>query len=96
MARVERERDHDVGDRRLVHLCAVHGLARWRDRQLLGRIDGRLIWPPRGARGFGYDPMFIPLGGMQTYGEMSGQMKADGSHRARAMAQLSAACLPRR
>ena len=35
-----------------------------------GEVDGRLVWPPRGERGFGYDPIFVPDGRSQTFGEM--------------------------
>lgn len=58
-----------------------------------GRVDGHLASPPRGTLGFGYDPMFVPLGGTQTYGEMKPEEKHATSHRARAMAQLIKACL---
>jgi XTP/dITP diphosphohydrolase len=66
-----------------------------------GRVFGRLIWPPRGGRGFGYDPMFLPDGHSRTFGEMTSEQKhgipADGSpglsHRARAFQALAAACL---
>jgi XTP/dITP diphosphohydrolase len=58
---------------------------------LEGRIDGHLIFPPRGTRGFGYDPIFIPEGGAQTFGEMDPADKDAISHRARAFAQLKAA-----
>jgi XTP/dITP diphosphohydrolase len=51
-----------------------------------GRIDGRLVWPPRGSRGFGYDPMFIADGETETYGEMDPLKKHATSHRARAFA----------
>ena len=60
----------------------------------LGRVEGRVVWPPRGALGFGYDPMFAPAGSGQTYGEIAPEVKHATSHRARAMAQLAAACLP--
>ena len=53
-----------------------------------GRVEGTATWPPRGTLGFGYDPMFTPLGGTQTYGEMDPTQKHATSHRARAMAQL--------
>jgi XTP/dITP diphosphohydrolase len=56
-----------------------------------GRIDGALTFPPRGDKGFGYDPIFIPQGGAQTFGEMSPAAKDAISHRARAFAQLKAA-----
>jgi XTP/dITP diphosphohydrolase len=65
------------------------------------RIDGTLIWPPRGTAGFGYDPMFLPEGHERTFGEMSADEKhglpKDGSralsHRARAFQALARACL---
>lgn len=59
----------------------------------VGRVDGTAIWPPRGERGFGYDPMFLPGGATRTFGEMDPEAKHAQSHRARAFAQLVAACL---
>ncbi|MEO6256101.1 MAG: RdgB/HAM1 family non-canonical purine NTP pyrophosphatase [Sphingomicrobium sp.] len=56
-----------------------------------GRIDGKLVWPPRGERGFGYDAMFVPLGSEQTFGEMEPGQKHRISHRAMAFAKLVAA-----
>jgi XTP/dITP diphosphohydrolase len=56
-----------------------------------GAVDGVLTWPPRGARGFGYDPMFIPHGYAQTFGEMDPDEKHRLSHRARAFEKLVAA-----
>ncbi|MGE5566910.1 MAG: non-canonical purine NTP pyrophosphatase, partial [Parcubacteria group bacterium] len=56
-----------------------------------GRIDGTLTFPPRGERGFGYDPIFIPEGGRLTFGEMDPAEKGAISHRARAFAKLKAA-----
>ena len=56
-----------------------------------GRIDGTLTFPPRGDRGFGYDPIFIPQGGKLTFGEMDPAEKDAISHRARAFAKLKAA-----
>jgi XTP/dITP diphosphohydrolase len=58
-----------------------------------GKIYGHLVFPPRGAQGFGYDPMFLPEGEEATFGEMEPQRKHDISHRARAFAQFKAACL---
>jgi XTP/dITP diphosphohydrolase len=65
-----------------------------------GRVDGTLIWPPRGPHGFGYDPMFLPDGYARTFGEMSGEEKqalpprgCGLSHRARAFLKLAQACL---
>ena len=57
-----------------------------------GRVDGALVFPPRGARGFGYDPIFVPDGHDETFGEMDPAEKRAISHRARAMRKLLAAC----
>ena len=53
-----------------------------------GRVDGTLVWPPRGDRGFGYDPMFVPAGHEQTFGEMDPAEKHKISHRADAFRKL--------
>jgi len=65
-----------------------------------GRVDGVVAWPPRGDKGFGYDPLFLPDGFKRTFGEMSAEEKhglppqGQGlSHRARAFLKLAAACL---
>jgi XTP/dITP diphosphohydrolase len=58
----------------------------------IGRVDGTVTWPPRGERGFGYDPIFVPHGELMTFGEMAVE-KHSVSHRARAFAYLAAACL---
>tara|TARA_B100000676_G_C17977853_1_gene787189 strand:+ start:503 stop:1105 length:603 start_codon:yes stop_codon:yes gene_type:complete len=57
-----------------------------------GTVDGTLVWPPRGDRGFGYDPMFLPKGHDETFGEMDQAHKHAISHRAAAFRQLVAAC----
>lgn len=57
-----------------------------------GRVSGALVWPPRGTRGFGYDPMFRPDGLALTFGEMDPDAKHAISHRARAFAKLTEAC----
>jgi XTP/dITP diphosphohydrolase len=53
-----------------------------------GRVDGTLVWPPRGERGFGYDPMFVPLGFDETFGELDPELKHRISHRADAFRKL--------
>jgi XTP/dITP diphosphohydrolase len=65
-----------------------------------GRVDGTIVWPPRGDRGFGYDPVFLPDGHARTFGEMPSEEKhglpPNGkglSHRARAFLKLAEACL---
>lgn len=58
-----------------------------------GRVEGTLVWPIRGERGFGFDPMFQPLGFEITFGEMDPDKKERMSHRARAFAKLAAALL---
>jgi XTP/dITP diphosphohydrolase len=60
-----------------------------------GRVAGVLVWPPRGRKGFGYDPVFQPAGQAMTFGEMEPQAKHAISHRAMAFARLVAA-LPAR
>lgn len=56
-----------------------------------GRVDGTLVFPGRGTRGFGYDPIFMPEGETLTFGEMDPAAKDAMSHRARAFAKLKAA-----
>lgn len=56
-----------------------------------GRVDGALVWPPRGAHGFGYDPVFVANGLAQTFGEIDPELKHAMSHRADAFAKLVAA-----
>ncbi|MBV9996817.1 MAG: non-canonical purine NTP pyrophosphatase [Caulobacteraceae bacterium] len=58
---------------------------------VVGRVDGRVSFPPRGDRGFGYDPIFVPAGARFTFGELEPAEKEAISHRARAFAQLKAA-----
>lgn len=53
-----------------------------------GRVEGTLVWPPRGDRGFGYDPVFVPLGYNQTFGEMDPDLKHKIGHRADAFDKL--------
>jgi XTP/dITP diphosphohydrolase len=58
-----------------------------------GVVEGRLVWPPRGTLGFGYDPMFVAEGQTLTFGELDPAAKHAISHRADAFRQLAAACL---
>ena len=58
-----------------------------------GKVYGHLVWPPRGARGFGYDPMFVPEGHALTFGEIEPDAKHAISHRARAFQHFASACL---
>lgn len=110
MARIEAElarRGATSPQRRRAHFVSALVVA-WPDGQEVvfeGRVHGTLVWPPRGERGFGYDPMFQPDGFEQTFGEMSSDEKhgidwnaADPrplSHRARAFLQLARGCLGR-
>jgi XTP/dITP diphosphohydrolase len=59
-----------------------------RHHEFEGRVSGRLVWPPRGHKGFGYDPMFQPDGHEITFGEMDPDQKHAMSHRARAFRRL--------
>ena len=87
MARVHRE----LGNRdRSARFVAVLALA-WpggNTELFRGEVEGSLTWPPRGNRGFGYDPMFIPRGATLTFGEIDPAEKHRISHRARAFAKL--------
>ena len=57
-----------------------------------GTAEGRLVWPMRGALGFGFDPMFLPEGEEETFGEMEPAKKHRTSHRAQAFAKLIEGC----
>ena len=90
MARVERALS-GKGDRSAHFVCAL--CLAWPDghhETFEGRVDGLLVCPPRGRRGFGYDPMFEPEGHSLTFGEMEPARKHAISHRARAFAKLLA------
>ena len=85
----------DFEDRTAWFSCAL--VLAWPDGHLEGfegRAMGQWIWPPRGERGFGYDPMFLPDRREETFGEMDPAEKHRISHRAAAFRLLSAACLP--
>jgi XTP/dITP diphosphohydrolase len=94
-------REKKTTDRRAHFVSAL--CVAWPDGHLEefeGRVDGTLVWPPRGTAGFGYDPMFLPEGHTRTFGEMSADEKhglppkGKGlSHRARAFIELANACL---
>lgn len=93
MARVQRELG---GKQRGASFVAVLALA-WPDGETAlfrGEVAGSLVWPPRGERGFGYDPIFLPEGGALTFGEMEPVEKHKISHRARAFAKLVEAVFP--
>jgi XTP/dITP diphosphohydrolase len=106
MARVERElKARSAPAPRRASFVSVLALA-WPDGGLEtfeGRVEGTLVFPPRGTAGFGYDPIFRPDGHDRTFGEMSAEEKhgipADGSlalsHRARAFQKLARARLDR-
>jgi XTP/dITP diphosphohydrolase len=89
-------------EQRRAHFVAALCLA-WPDghvEEFKGRVDGVAVWPPRGDKGFGYDPLFLPDGFDRTFGEMSAEEKhglppqGQGlSHRARAFIKLAEACL---
>ncbi|MCU0838507.1 MAG: RdgB/HAM1 family non-canonical purine NTP pyrophosphatase [Rhodospirillales bacterium] len=81
-------------DRRAHFTCAL-ALA-WPDGHaevFEGHVFGHLVWPPRGSRGFGYDPIFVADGDTMTFGEIDPERKHAISHRAAAFRQLLAACL---
>lgn len=95
MDRVERElQEKGAKDRSARFVCCL-ALA-WPDGHVetfLGRVDGRLTWPPRGTMGFGFDPVFVPEGYSETFAELDPGTKHAISHRADAFRQLVAGCL---
>jgi XTP/dITP diphosphohydrolase len=105
MTRIERllqERGATTPDKRKAHFVSALCVA-WPDDHLdevEARVDGTLVWPPRGTAGFGYDPMFLPDGHSRTFGEME-SIEKHGlpplglglSHRARAFVKLAEICL---
>jgi len=95
MQKVERElADIGTEDRSAKFVCALAVV--WPDGHAEvweGYVHGTLVWPPRGDRGFGYDPMFVAEGETVTFGEMEPAKKHAMSHRADAVAQLKAAIL---
>ena len=80
-------------DRSAYFICAL--CLAWPDGHeeiFEGRVDGTLVWPGRGDRGFGYDPIFVPDGFDITFGELDPDAKHGMSHRADAFNQLVDAC----
>lgn len=78
-------------DRRASFVCVL-SLA-WPDghvESFEGIVRGQLVWPPRGEKGFGYDPIFVPEGETETFGEMPAERKLPLTHRALAFAKLKA------
>ncbi len=82
----------DAADRRAAFVCAL-AVARPDGAEAVfeGTVSGHLTWPPRGDRGFGYDPIFVPDGHAPTFGEMAPDAKHAMSHRANAFAKLLSA-----
>ena len=107
MAQIERlirERGATTPDKRAAHFVSALCVA-WPDdhlEEVEARVNGTLVWPPRGTAGFGYDPMFMPDGFDRTFGEMT-SIEKHGlpplglglSHRARAFVKLAEICLDR-
>jgi XTP/dITP diphosphohydrolase len=107
MTRIERllqERGAREVAQRGAHFVSALCVA-WPDghvEEVEARVDGTLVWPPRGTAGFGYDPVFLPNGHARTFGEMTAEEKhglpphgMGLSHRARAFVKLAERCLVR-
>jgi XTP/dITP diphosphohydrolase len=90
MERVNRELEASGSNDRTAKFVCVLAYARPNAETIAtrGAIVGTLTWPPRGTRGFGYDPIFVPQGYDQTFGEMEPSLKDSISHRARAFEKL--------
>ena len=105
MAQIERllqERGAKAPAQRRAHFVSALCVA-WPDdhlEEVEARVEGTLVWPPRGTAGFGYDPAFLPQGHARTFGEMT-SIEKHGlpplglglSHRARAFVKLAEICL---
>jgi XTP/dITP diphosphohydrolase len=99
-----REKGAGSPDQRRAHFVSALCVA-WPDghmEEFEARVDGIIVWPPRGTQGFGYDPIFLPDAHTRTFGEMPAEEKhglpplGKGlSHRARAFVMLAEACLGR-
>jgi XTP/dITP diphosphohydrolase len=99
------ERGAKTAEQRRGHFVSALCVA-WPDghaEEFEAAVDGTIVWPPRGDKGFGYDPLFLPDGQTQTFGEMSSEDKhglpprgRGLSHRARAFLKLAEACLAKR
>lgn len=107
MARIERllqEHGATAPEERKAHFVSALCVA-WPDghlEEVEARVDGTLVWPPRGTAGFGYDPAFLPDGHTRTFGEMTSDEKhglpprgMGLSHRAKAFVKLAEMCLER-
>jgi XTP/dITP diphosphohydrolase len=96
------ERGAKAAEKRRAHFVSALCVA-WPDghvEEFEATVDGIVVWPPRGTKGFGYDPLFLPDGHTQTFGEMPSEEKhglpphgRGLSHRARAFLKLAEACL---
>lgn len=90
LARAPKESGRDAHFVCALALCRPDG----DEVEVQGRVDGALVWPPRGNRGFGYDPMFVANGDQLTFGELDPERKHAISHRADAFAKLIARLFP--
>jgi XTP/dITP diphosphohydrolase len=96
MARVNRELEATGSiDRRAKFICAL-AFARPKEETIVfrGQVHGTLVWPPRGDKGFGYDPIFVPDDYTETFGEMQPELKNNLSHRTQAFELLILATWP--
>jgi XTP/dITP diphosphohydrolase len=93
MQRVERElKEKGAQDFSAKFVCALALAEPGKEPEIFeGEVHGRLLFPPRGTRGFGYDPIFVADGMSETFGEIEPAQKHAMSHRARAFARLVAA-----
>lgn len=95
MAKVEELLQVSGSDNRVARFVSTLAIV-WPDGQKAifeGWVDGSLVWPPRGEKGFGFDPVFVPNGYNLTFGEMEPAQKHAIDHRADAFAKLKLALL---
>ena len=93
MARVHHElKKLGTSDRRANFTCALAlAVPDGEVAAFTGQVYGTIVWPPRGTRGFGYDPIFVPEGYSETFGEIEPKLKNQLSHRMCAFEKLMSA-----
>ena len=90
MARVHEELEATGGGYTRANFTCALALAAPNGEEIVttGKVYGSIVWPPRGSRGFGYDPIFVPDGFRESFGEMDPGLKNELSHRMRAFERL--------
>jgi XTP/dITP diphosphohydrolase len=89
--RIKREIGKNPDHSAYFQCCLVLAFPDGSNHTYSGRVDGKVVFPPRGDKGFGYDPIFVPEGYEKTFGEMGQQRRSKINHRAKALKILQEA-----